>query len=74
MYIYLTHLCFYIYIINSHTDDFKRDWWWPIGRNIVVCLMYTPITDNTTYDYYKRVSECTDGPYNLVRIFLPSSL
>lgn len=38
---------------NLHTDDFERDWWWPIGRNIVVCFMYTPITDNTTYDYYK---------------------
>jgi len=38
---------------NLHTNDFERDWWWPIGRNIVVCFMYAPITDNTTYDYYK---------------------
>lgn len=42
-----------VQIVNLHTDDFERDWWWQIGRNIVVCIMYVPITDNTTYNYYK---------------------
>lgn len=57
-----------------HTYDFKRDWWWFIGWNIVVCITYAPITDKTTYDYYKCISKRTDGPYYLVRILLPYGL
>lgn len=68
------HYSIHVKYTYLHTYDFKRDWWWFIGWNIVLCLTYAPITDKTTYDYYKCISKRTDGPYHLVRILLPYGL